>query len=97
MSRIKNQDESPLCNDRTLRDKCVNHYEVLEKVKQLLLLPGTDMMSIDQVADYYEVSSQRVKDLYTQNKEEIDEDGTQVLPRDYYNGGLIKKTSVEKK
>lgn len=98
MSRIKNQDESPLCNDRTLRDKCVNHYEVLEKVKQLLLLPETDMMSIDQVADYYEVSSQRVKDLYTQNKEEIDEDGTQVLPRDYYyNGGLVKKTSVEKK
>lgn len=97
MSRIKNQDESPLCNDRTLRDKCVNHYEVLEKVKQLLLLPGTDMMSIDQVADYYEASSQRVKDLYTQNKEEIDEDGTQVLPRDYYNGGLIKNTSVEKK
>lgn len=57
MSRIKNQDESPLCNDRALRNKCVNHYEVLEKVKQLLLLPGTDMMSIDQVADYYEVSS----------------------------------------
>ncbi|MCC2228447.1 hypothetical protein [Blautia fusiformis] len=49
------------------------------------------MMSIDQVADYYEVSSQRVKDLYTQNKKEIDEDGVQVLPRDYYNGGLIKK------
>lgn len=31
MTKIKNQDESPLCNDRTLRDKCVNHYEVLEK------------------------------------------------------------------
>ena len=30
MTKIKNQDESPLCNDRTLRDKCVNHYEVLE-------------------------------------------------------------------
>lgn len=99
MNRIKNQDESPLCNDRTLRDKCVNHYEVLEKVKQLLLLPGTDMMSIDQVADYYEVTPEYIKILYSNNKGEIDLDGVEMFPRSYYckfcsNGTPILKSSV---
>lgn len=97
MSRIKNQDESPLCNDRTLRDKCVNHYEVLEKVKQLLLLPGTDMMSIDQVADYYEVTPEYIKILYSNNKGEIDLDGVEMFPRSYYDGSKLNITSVEKK
>ena len=96
MSRIKNQDESPLCNDRTLRDKCVNHYEVLEKVKQLLLLPGTDMMSIDQVADYYEVTPEYIKILYSNNKGEIDLDGGEMVPRSYYDGSKLNITSVEK-
>ena len=94
MSRIKNQDESPLCNDRTLRDKCVNHYEVLEKVKQLLLLPGTDMMSIDQVADYYEVTPEYIKILYSNNKGEIDLDGVEMFPRSYYDGSKLNITSV---
>lgn len=97
MNRIKNQDESPLCNDRTLRDKCVNHYEVLEKVKQLLLLPGTDMMSIDQVADYYEVTPEYIKILYSNNKGEIDLDGVEMFPRSYYDGSKLNITSVEKK
>lgn len=89
------KEQENIISDRTMRDKCVGRYEVLDKVKELLLLPGTDLMSIDRVGDYYEVSSQRVKDLYTQNKDEIDSDGTEILPRGYYNGGLIKKTSVE--
>lgn len=97
MTKIKNQDESPLCNDRTLRDKCVNHYEVLEKVKQLLLLPGTDMMSIDQVADYYEVTPEYIKILYSNNKGEIDLDGVEMLPRSYYDGSKLNITSVVKK
>lgn len=32
--------ETQFINDRTLRDNSVSHYEVLEKVKELLLLPG---------------------------------------------------------
>lgn len=95
--RIKEKQNDNIITDRSIRDKCVGHYEVLERVKRLLLLPGTELMSINHVADYYEVSPQRIKDLYTQNHEEIDGDGTSIIKRDFYNGSLVKKTSVEQK
>lgn len=89
------KEQENIISDRSMRDKCVGRYDVLEKVKKLLLLPGTDLMSIDQVADYYEVSSQGIKNLYSQNREEIDGDGTKILPRDFYNGSNEKSTSVD--
>ena len=89
------KEQENIISDRSMRDKCVGRYDVLEKVKKLLLLPGTELMSIDQVADYYEVSSQGIKNLYSQNREEIDGDGTKMLPRDFYNGSNEKSTSVD--
>lgn len=91
----KEKEHENIISDRSMRDKCVERYEVLENVKKLLLLPGTDLMSIDQVADFYEVSSQGVKNLYSQNREEIDCDGTKMLPRDFYNGSNEKSISVD--
>ena len=91
----KKMEQENIISDRSMRDKCVGRYEVLEKVKKLLLLPGTDLMSIEQVADFYEVSSQGIKNLYSQNREEIDSDGTKMLPRDFYNGSNEKSISVD--
>lgn len=91
------KEQENIISDREMRDKCVGRYEVLEKVKKLLLLPGTDLMSIEQVADYYEVSMDHVKSLYGLNREEIDSDGTKMLPRGFYNGSVANPTSVEQK
>ena len=91
------KEQENIISDREMRDKCVGRYEVLEKVKKLLLLPGTDLMSIEQVADYYEVSMDHVKSLYGLNREEIDSDGTKMLPRGFYNGSVVNPTSVEQK
>ena len=91
------KEQENIISDRSIRDKCVGHYEVLERVKNLLLLPGTEMMSIEQVADYYEVSDRWIKELYGYNREEIDSDGTDLLPRNFYNGSEVKPTSVENK
>ena len=91
------KEQENIISDRSMRDKCVGHYEVLERVKNLLLLPGTEMMSIEQVADYYEVSDRWIKELYGYNREEIDSDGTDLLPRNFYNGSEVKPTSVENK
>ena len=91
----KGKEHENIISDRSMRDKCVERYEVLENVKKLLLLPGTDLMSLDQVADFYEVSSQGIKNLYSQNREEIDGDGTKMLPRDFYNGSNEKSISVD--
>lgn len=95
MGRKQDKNEN-IISDRSMRDKCVNHYDVLEKVKELFLLPGTELMSIIQVADYYEVSVDHIKSIYGNNKEEIDSDGTKILPKDYYNGSGIFTTSVKK-
>ena len=91
------KEQENIISDRDMRDKCVGHYEVLEKVKKLLLLPGTEMMSIEQVADYYEVTDRWIKELYGTNRQEIDSDGTKLLPRSFYNGSEVKPTSVEQK
>ena len=86
-----------IISDRVMRDKLSNQYNVLEKVKDLLLLPGTELMSINKVAEYYEVSPEWIKELYGSHREEIDSDGTDILPRDYYDGSKLKPISVDRK
>lgn len=95
MSRRKQDINDNVISDRTIRDKCAGRYEVLEKVKDLLLLPGTELMSINQVASYYEVSTDYIKALYGSNKEEIDSDGTEMLNRNYYDGSVLNPISVK--
>ena len=94
---IKEKVNDNIILDRNTRDKCVKHYKVLEKVKKLLLLPGTELMSINHIADYYEVSIDHIKSLYGLNRDEIDSDGTKILSSNFYNGSVINPTSVEQK
>ena len=63
--------ETQFINDRNLRDNNVEHYEVLEKVKSLILLPGTDLAILNQVADFYEVDEETVQTVYKRNKDEL--------------------------
>lgn len=62
-------------SDRSMRDKCVGHYEVLEKVKKLLLIPTLDVMTTEQVADYYEVEYDAIKKVCQRSKDELISDG----------------------
>lgn len=68
-------EEKQLLEDRVLRDKCVERFHVLEKVKALLLIPGKECMTTQQVADYYEVDYQAIQMAYQRNKEELITDG----------------------
>lgn len=61
---------------REMRDSLAARTDVLEKVKHLLLLPGIEMMTSKQVAEYFEVDLSVVKMTYANNKDEIDGDGT---------------------
>lgn len=93
--------ETDLINDEALRNQCIEHYEVLEKVKRLLLIPGTDFMSVKQVAVYYEVGIEAIQSLYKDYKNELDEDG--VVIRSYKDllivlkGQLVKTDSLQSK
>lgn len=77
--------EIQFMDDRLLRDKNVSRFEVLEKVKDLLLISGTDYAVLSQVADYYEVGLEAIASLVKDNREELLEDG------------LINATGVETK
>ena len=67
--------ETQFIDDRTLRDNSVNHYEVLEKVKELFLLPGTELATLKLVADFYEVDEKAIEKVYTRHFDELESDG----------------------
>ena len=53
----------------------MNRVEVLEKVKGLLLLPALEMATTQQVADFYEVDAEAVRQVMFRHRDEIDSDG----------------------
>ncbi|MGE0998942.1 hypothetical protein ACQGR7_17455 [Bacillus sp. Gnz1/3] len=53
----------------------MNRVEVLDKVKDLLLLPELEMATTSQVADFYEVANPVIKKLVNRNKDELTSDG----------------------
>lgn len=77
--RRKNDDN--IINDRAVRDRCVGHYEVLEKVKELLLIPNTQWATLKQVAQYYEVGDKAIDTICSRHKDELESDG--VISRSY--------------
>ncbi len=68
-----------LLESKELREKLVVKVEILEKVKKLLLIPGTEIATTQQVADFYEVGLEAIKSLVKDNREEIIEDGLKNL------------------
>ena len=56
--------ELTFVEDRNLRDNCISHYEVLERVKNLLLIPGTEFATVKQVAEFYEVEAETILTVF---------------------------------
>ena len=59
-----------------LRNEYITITEVLDKVKKLFLIPELEVMTVKQVAEFYEVDVDVIKKCYQRNKTEIDNDGT---------------------
>lgn len=70
--------ETKFIEDRALRDNSVDHYEVLEKVKELLLIPGMECMTKQQVADFYEVDAHALDMTIKRNGDELLSDGVEL-------------------
>lgn len=70
--------EMEFIDKKDLRDQAINRVEVLDKVKKLFLIPNMEVMTIGQVAEYYEVDVEAIKSCYKRNQNEINEDGTHV-------------------
>ena len=81
-----------------IRNELINRVDVLNKVKKVLTLPCTEVMTMQQVADFYEVPLQTVNMCYQRNKAEIDMDGVVVMtPKTYKEFTNITSCDVSKK
>jgi DNA-binding transcriptional regulator YhcF (GntR family) len=67
--------EEQLIENKSFRDKCVERIDVLDKIKKLFLIPGTELMTMRMIAKYFEVDVDTIKKCYQRHKDEIDEDG----------------------
>jgi hypothetical protein len=72
-----------LVDSKDLRNRLIDRIEVLEKVKLLFMIPGFEMVSIAQIANYFEADYTTIYRCFTRNKDEIIADG------------VVQKTSKE--
>ena len=72
--------------EKEQRDKYIERIDILEKVKEINILAGTNFMTTRQVADFYEVVTRTIQHIWADNRGEIQEDGVQIL-----KGNEIKK------
>lgn len=84
MSGKKNQQEeivntNEIIDSKELREELVGRIDVLEKVKQLLLIPETDYATSALVAEYYEVDVEAIRKIVIRNRDELLEDGLKVM------------------
>lgn len=73
MSDVKLTNEVISLKDK--RDNLVDKVEVLSKVKELLLPPELEMATLQQVADFYNVSKEIITNLLKSHQDEFVSDG----------------------
>jgi len=71
----KNFTDEQLINNKGKRDELVSRVDVLDKVKDLLLLPQMEMATTKQVAEFYEVDFKAINSIINRNRDELESDG----------------------
>lgn len=74
---------------KNYESSCSERTEVLDKVKALFLIPGMEVMTTKQVADYFEVDHALIKKVYERNKEEIDSDNTMIKKPEDFSSDIL--------
>lgn len=68
-----------LIEKKEIREQMISRVELLDKVKELFLIPEIETMTTKMVADYFEVDTNTVKQVYQRNKDEINVDGVNLV------------------
>lgn len=68
-----------IIDNKELREELSGRINVLEKVKNVLLIPETEYATTALVADYYEVNIEAVQKIVIRNRDELQEDGLKML------------------
>lgn len=83
MKNMKNQNNKGLiyAESKTLRNETLDNvsYDFLDKIKVVPYLTEDMVLTVQQVANYYECSMDTVKTLIKRNRDEFEDDGMTVL------------------
>ena len=71
--------ENELIEQKELREQMIDRIEVLDKVKELILLSNTEYATTEQVAEYFGVEKKTVEKISERNKDELVSDGYKTL------------------
>ena len=74
LKKMKISEETMISN-KELQEQYISRVDVLDKVKDLFLIPAMECMTMKQVADYYEVPIEAVRKCHRRNKDELEQDG----------------------
>jgi len=91
--------EVALLESRAMRDEHLGRVEILDKVKALVMLPDGIHVRTEDVARYYEVSTDVIRQLTSRHREELVESGMQVLRgaelREYQSDSMSLSSGAE--
>ena len=89
-----------MVDNQTLRQKYIDRVEVLDKVKELFLIPQIEMMTARQIANFYEVEQKVIEKCFERNRSEIEADGcAKVKPSyfsEFFDSDIMSETNYER-
>ncbi len=74
-----NRQEQILVESKTFRDEYVEKFDVLDKIKVIPYLTDDLVVSVSQVAEFYEVTPKAINTVIDRNRSELEDDGIVVL------------------
>lgn len=81
--------------NKKMRDTLSHWTHILASIKRVETLPGTNWVSMEQMARYYDIDVKEIKKIYGAHKTEIEEDGTALLPRNFYIGSGLNVIAMK--
>ena len=63
LKKIMGNNEQTIMDYRQVREEYIDRVDVLDKVKNLLVIPAMECMTMKQVADYYEVDIHTIQKI----------------------------------
>lgn len=72
---VEKVNEEDLVENKDLRNKLINRVDTLEKVKNLITLPKTKLLTTKMVMEFYEISYEAINKTLQRNREELLENG----------------------
>ena len=79
------------------RDHYITRVDVLDKVGALAVLPDDMHCMTQQVADFYEVDTEVIRQLVARNRAELDDDGYRVVIRSVFERDIASLSNLDPK